>query len=399
MHTSDHNKVNDSFTTFFSGNTGKRITVLAPGRVNLVGEHTDYTGGLVLPAAINRGTWITAAPNNSKSIQIISVGFDEKIKTINLEDPLVKENDWCDYLRGILLELRKSEGSLDTGFDAVVYGTIPNGAGLSSSASLELALALIILSVNGREVPRPGSDDMTELALLGQRCENSFVGVNCGIMDQFIIANGKKGMAIKLNCSTLSWEYTPVDTGNKRIIIANTKKQRRLEESKYNERREECETGFQLLCDAGLNVDNLGALFPGDWDRYKSVLDNFPIMYKRVRHVVEENQRVRLAATALEKGDIQAFAGCINDSGDSLRNLFEVTGKHLDAIVDSARAATGVIAARMTGAGFGGCAVLLVDERMVDSALVEIASRYNKKTGFECDFYHVEVADGAGIIQ
>ncbi len=382
------------FNNYFNNNNNFSI-FFAPGRINLIGEHTDYTGGFVLPAGIDKGTYILAKKNNSKKINILSLNFEKKIETIDLTESLIKESKWTDYIKGCIFFLREKFKNLNSGFDAIVYGNIPNGAGLSSSASIEMVAILTILGMNEIDIPLPGTKEMIDLTLIAQKAENNFVGVNCGIMDQFAIGNAKKDCAIKLNCNTLDFDYCKVELEDYSILVSNTNKKRRLEESKYNERRRECEIGFELLKKYGVTKEVLADVTVEEWDSIKDKFNDNPTIKKRLNHVITENQRVKEAFSALNTKDIKKFAQLLNESGNSLKNDYEVTGEHLDAIVESARDTDGVIASRMTGAGFGGCAINIVEKKKIQSVIENIKHKYFNQTNILPDFYIFNLGDGA----
>ncbi len=381
------------FNNFFN-NKNRHSIFFAPGRINLIGEHTDYTGGFVLPAGIDKGTYIIAKKNDTKKINIVSLNFEKNIESIDLTQPLIKENKWTDYIKGCFFYLKEKFKDLYTGFDAIVYGNIPNGAGLSSSASIEMATILTILGMNEIPLPLPGTNKMIELTLIAQKAENKFVGVNCGIMDQFAIGNAKKNCAIKLDCNTLSFDYCPIDLGDVAILVSNTNKKRRLEESKYNIRRMECEKGFEILKKLGINKKVLGYVEIEEWEKVKDKIEDLTLK-KRLNHVITENNRVKEAFYALKNKDITKFAFLLNQSGDSLKNDYEVTGEHLDIIVESARNSDGCIASRMTGAGFGGCAINIVEKDKVKKVIENIEQRYFEKTNIKPEFYIFNIEDGA----
>jgi len=383
------------FDDIFKDNKNDFFVYFAPGRINLIGEHTDYTGGLVFPTGIDRGTYFITKKNNLSKIRITSVNFDKKIEEINLNMPLIKENKWTDYVKGILNELKKIKNDIKQGFDCLVFGNIPNGAGLSSSASFEMVSIIAFLDLNNFKIPLPGTKSMVDYTLLAQKAENNFVGVNCGIMDQFIVGNAKKDTAIKLDCYNLNFEYTNIDFGDHILLIANTNKQRKLNESKYNERRSECEEGFKLLKSYGCNKDVLGKISIKEWELFRNRFNNNRIIKKRLNHVITENERVSQAFISLKNKNMQNFAQLLNESGDSLKNDYEVTGFHLDSLVDSARSTDGVIASRMTGGGFGGCTVNLIENKNKDKIIKEIEKKYTALTNIKPEFYIFNIGDGA----
>lgn len=383
------------YSKIFSNNEKARL-FFAPGRINIIGEHTDYTGGYCMPAGVSAGTYVLVKPNSSAEFNVYSLNFPDKVLKVDIFTNQIKENNWTDYLKGVLVELTADGYKIEKGFDGVVYGNIPNGSGLSSSASLEMSLILAILGINGYDIPENGSKEMIKLTLCAQRAENNFVGVKCGILDQFAIGNAKENRVIKMKCDTLDFEYSTIDLKDKTILIMNTNKKRRLEESKYNERRGECERGFELLKKIGITKKILGDVTIEEWDELKSKVKSADeIIYRRVNHVVGENDRVLKAFESLKNDNLDLLARLINQSGDSLKTDFEVTGVHLDAIVQSARSTSGVSAARMTGAGFGGCAIAIVSKGDLDRIKLEISEKYQKVTGLEPEFYNYDISDGA----
>lgn len=387
------------FNKLFKNDNDDFLLFFAPGRINFIGEHTDNTGGLVFPAGIDCGTYILAKKNNSHLINISSLNFGNNVEIIDTQKKQFKSGLWTDYFKGVLKELQIENNDLFQGFDAVVFGNIPNGAGLSSSASIEMASVVTVLGMNNKKIPAPGSTEMVLYTLLSQRCENNFVGVNCGIMDQFSIGNAKKDCAIKLNCKDLSFEYSHINLGEYSILVANTNKKRRLEESQYNRRRFECETGFKKLKELGIEKDVLGEVTIEEWNILKSQFDNNPVIKKRLNHVITENNRVTEVLKALNKNDIKTFSELINCSGESLKNDFEVTGIHLDALVDAARTTEGVIGSRMMGAGFGGCTLNIIETKYLNKIKTEISNKYFIKTNIKPEFYNFKIGDGTRLIQ
>lgn len=385
----------EEYSKIFSNNEKARL-FFAPGRINIIGEHTDYTGGYCMPAGVSSGTYVLVKPNLSRELNVYSLNIPDKVLKVDIFSNQKKENNWADYLKGVLIELKADGYKIDKGFDGVVYGNIPNGSGLSSSASLEMSLILAILGVNCHHIPKNGSKEMIKLTLCAQRAENNFVGVKCGILDQFAIGNAKENRVIKMKCDTLDFEYSPIDLKDKTILIMNTNKKRRLEESKYNERRAECERGFEALKKLGISKKILGDVTIDEWNELKyKVKSADEVIYKRLNHVVGENDRVLKAFESLINDDLNLLAGLINESGDSLKTDFEVTGVHLDAIIEAARSTLGVIAARMTGAGFGGCAIALALKNDLDRIKSDISEKYIKMTGITPEFYNYDISDGA----
>lgn len=384
----------DSFFSVFNNSSEPRF-FFSPGRINIIGEHTDYSGGLVFPAGINKGTYIAAAPNNKGVLRIASANFESTISTISLDTLSAKDNSWCDFVKGVLLELLTPHKDLAIGFDALVFGNIPNGAGLSSSASFEMVLAMTFLGLNGLPLPLPGSEEMTAYVKMAQSAENNFVGLNCGIMDQFASAHARKEQAIQLDCFDLRFKYCPVELHEYGILVINSNKQRKLGESKYNQRRSECEAGFKIIKEAGAAEEVLGRITAENWESYRPLFEQEEVIRKRVEHVVQENERVKQTYSALQNNDIDTFAALINSSGDSLKNKFEVTGFHLDSLVDAARSTEGVLAARMMGGGFGGCTINIIKKQLKENIVDTINKKYKEKTEIKPDFYDFDIGDGA----
>lgn len=359
----------------------------APGRVNLIGEHLDYNGGYVLPAALEFGTTLVIRPRDDNKVSFASTNIPDEL-TISLdEDYSYKSDRWTDYPVGVITELNKIGSSLNGGYDLLYHGDIPNGAGLSSSASIEVVTAYAFLTMEGKAA------DTVEIAKLSQRVENLFVGVNSGIMDQFAVANGKQDHAILLMCDTLEYELVPFQTGQYKIVISNTNKRRGLVDSKYNERRSECDRALEILQKELPALTYLAQLSP---DQFVTLRDSIQdeTVRRRAQHVVEENQRVHDSVKALKNGDLEAFGQYMNQSHDSLRYLYEVTGDELDALVEEAQRIPGTLGSRMTGAGFGGCTVSLVHEDAVERFIAEVGQQYESRTGLKPDFYVCGVGQG-----
>ena len=368
---------NDNLRVFFS-----------PGRVNLIGEHTDYNGGNVFPCALSFGTYGAIALRDDKTVRMYSDNFkDLGIISFNI-DRLVNDekDDWANYPKGVIDVLKKHGYNVDCGFDMVVFGNIPNGAGLSSSASLELLMAVMINDLFKFNVSR------IDLVKYCQEAENKFIGVNCGIMDQFAIGMGKENSAILLDCNTLDYSYSKVNLEDKVIIIANTNKRRGLADSKYNERRNECETALKEL-QSKLSINSLGELTEEEFENNKDLIKD-EIRQKRAKHAVYENQRTKKAVKALEKNDIETFGKLMNDSHTSLRDCYEVTGKELDTLVELAWKHKGTIGSRMTGAGFGGCTVSIVERSSQEDFINTVGKEYKEKIGYDADFYVANIGDG-----
>lgn len=374
------------------GNEGEYKAYFAPGRVNLIGEHTDYNGGHVFPCALTIGTYAVARKRNDKRLRFFSMNFKE-LGIIESSVEMLekkKEDDWANYPKGVIWALQSRGYSIDRGMDILFYGTIPNSSGLSSSASIEVLTGFVLMDLFGLDI------SMTELALISQYAENKFIGVNCGIMDQFAIAMGKKDNAIFLDTATLEYEYAPLKLEGLKIVIMNTNKKRGLGDSKYNERRSECEAALADL-QKQVQINSLGDLTEEEFELHKGAIKN-ELHVKRARHAVYENQRTIKAVQALKDNDIELFGKLMNESHESLQKDYEVTGIELDAIVDAAWRQPGVIGARMTGAGFGGCAVSIVREEAVEAFIRNVGKEYLDRIGYEASFYVVEVGAGPVLL-
>ena len=361
----------------------------SPGRVNLIGEHTDYNGGNVFPCAIDIGTFALVRKREDNKFRMYSENFAKlgayEFTLEKLENE--SKHGWSNYPKGVIKTFIDAGFKIDTGFDILFYGTIPNGSGLSSSASIELATSIVLKDLFQLNV------DMIDMVKMSQIAENKFIGVNSGIMDQFAIGMGKKDNAILLDCNTLKYEYVPVILKNHDIVIGNTNKKRGLADSKYNERRSECEHALTQL-QAKLDIKALGELSIDEFEKNKNIITN-EIERKRAKHAVYENQRTLKAQKALSDGRLEEFGKLMNESHVSLRDDYEVTGKELDSLVEAAWKQEGVIGARMTGAGFGGCTVAIVEKDKVNMFIKNVGTEYREKTGLNADFYIVAVSDGA----
>jgi len=362
----------------------------APGRVNLIGEHTDYNGGYVFPCALNFGTYLGVRKSDDNTVKLASVNFDYTAQIPLSEIQRKHEGQWVNYPLGVINEFLKL-GVKISGLEMLFYGNVPNGAGLSSSASIEIVTALAI-----NELFHVGLDGVA-LAKLGQRAENQFVGVNCGIMDQFASAMGKKDSAIFLDCNTLHYKIVPLKLNGYALVISNTNKRRGLADSKYNERRGECEKAVDYIKKAR-NISLLGEITE---DSFYLIDQQIPdeTIKKRARHVVTEIKRTVDAVKELSAGNLDRFGALMNGSHDSLRDDYEVTGFELDTLVDEARKIPGVIGSRMTGAGFGGCTVSLVAKDQVNAFMDTVGRNYQTRTGLKADFYIAEIDDGARLIE
>lgn len=360
----------------------------SPGRINLIGEHTDYNGGHVFPASITYGTYGVASPREDQKVLVYSTNFDELgVISFSLNDlSFDKHADWANYVKGMILKMKEAGFAIEHGFELLVDGTIPNGAGLSSSASLELLVGVVLEDLFQLKL------DRLTLVKLGQKVENEFIGVNSGIMDQFAIGFGEKDEAILLDTNTLEYEMVPVKLDGYAIVIMNTNKRRELADSKYNERRGECEEALSRL-QKELDIHALGDLDEETFKAHVHLLDN-DILAKRARHAVSENQRTLLAKQELVKGNLTAFGQLLNDSHTSLRDDYEVTGLELDTLVSAAQKQAGVLGARMTGAGFGGCAIAVVEESAIPAFKNNVYDEYLTTVGYGPEFYVAHIGSG-----
>ena len=375
------------FEEVFGDTEGAQV-YFAPGRVNLIGEHTDYNGGHVFPCALTIGTYAVARKRNDNVLQFFSMNFEKRgVISCTLEDLTPsKAAGWTNYPKGVMWAFEQRGMKIPCGMDILLNGNIPNGSGLSSSASVEVLTGFILRDLFGFEVSNQ------DLALIGQYSENNFNGVNCGIMDQFAIAMGKENHAIFLDTADLSYQYAPIKLEGAKIVIACSNKKRGLGDSKYNERRSECETALEELQKV-ISVKSLGELSEDDFEKYKDAIDS-EVRQKRAKHAVYENQRTLKAVEALKAGNIGLFGELMNASHVSLRDDYEVTGMELDTLVEEAWKVEGVIGSRMTGAGFGGCTVSLVKDEAIDTFVQKVGEAYLKKIGYAADFYVVEIGDG-----
>ena len=372
------------------GDTSDARFYFSPGRVNLIGEHTDYNGGHVFPCALTIGTYGAAKKRNDNKIHFYSMNLDNfGVIEVTLEDlSYHAEYNWANYPLGVVWAFTEKGYTLDTGFDMVIWGNIPNGSGLSSSASLEVLTGVVL-----RDLYNIDTLTMTDLALIGQYSENNFNGCNCGIMDQFAVAMGKADNAIFLDTSTLNFEYAPVKLKDAKIIITNSKVKHSLVDSAYNTRRQECADALAAL-QTVVSIDSLGDLDMETFEKYKSVIGD-PVKEQRAKHAVAENQRTIDAVAALKADNIELFGQLMNQSHISLRDDYEVSCEEIDILVDLAWNTPGVIGSRITGGGFGGCTVSIVKNDAIDTFIETIGAAYKEKVGHEAEFYTVEIGDGA----
>jgi len=359
----------------------------APGRVNLIGEHTDYNGGYVFPAALTFGTTLLARKREDKGLGLASTNFPVH-KVISIEKVVYDEaDDWMNYPKGIVNEIHNEGIVFQSGYDLLYHGEIPNGAGLSSSASIEVVTAFGLLTLENQPI------DTVKIALMAQKSENEFNGVKCGIMDQFAVANGRKDHAIMLMCDTLEYDLVPFQSGQYKLVIGNTNKRRGLVDSAYNERRSQCEQAVADLREIHPEITLLGQLNIEQFNDAKHVIKD-EVVLNRATHVIEEIDRVLQSITALKRDDLVQFGQLMNQSHDSLRDLYEVTGLELDSLVAAARKVPGVLGSRMTGAGFGGCTVSLVHEDHINQFIEQVGKEYTEATGLVADFYVCSIGNG-----
>lgn len=365
----------------------------SPGRINLIGEHTDYNGGYVFPASITYGTYGVARRREDDRVFVYSTNFKEvgvirfKLNELGYD----KNDNWENYVKGVLLTLKEAGHKIDSGFELLVEGTIPNGAGLSSSASLELLVGVVLEHLFNLDVTR------LELVKMGKKVENEFIGVNSGIMDQFAIGFGEEDKAILLDTNTLEYEMVPVVLNDYAIVIMNTNKRRELADSKYNERRAECEEALARL-QTKLEITALGELSETEFDANQDLIGD-EVLIRRAKHAVYENERTKKAKEALTANDLEEFGKLLNASHASLRDDYEVTGLELDTLVAAAQKQEGVLGARMTGAGFGGCAIALVKESEIHAFKNKVYDEYLKVIGYAPVFYVAHIGSGTTAIR
>ena len=380
----------ERFNQKFGRSSEPLATFFAPGRVNLIGEYTDFTGGLVFPCAITQGTWLLIRRTHNKQYRFASTNFDLMAQLEQSEIGQTYGDNWINYPLGVLDQFIKRGIELD-GFDCLYSGNVPNGAGLSSSASVEVVTAFALNSLMKTDY------SLIDIVKMSQAAENDFVGMQCGIMDQFAVAVAREDHALQLHCGTLEYRQVPLKLDGVSIVVINTNQRRELNESAYNQRVEECLRALELLKGV-LDIDELGQLLPQQLDAHENLFDDDPIALKRARHICEENARVRAAVPALEANDIERFGQLMNDSHDSLRDLFDVSSDPLNHLVRLAREIPSVIGSRLTGAGFGGCTVSLVPTADVASFEKHVALNYTKATGLTANFYTMKAGDGAKLV-
>lgn len=376
---------------------GVRI-FFSPARINIIGEHIDYNGGKVFPAAIDRALYLAIRKRSDSKIVYDDLRFPgEFCFDIHDNFSFKKEHDYCNYLNGILKILKDRGFALDTGFEVLFFSCIPAGGGISSSSALECGFAFAICNLYNFDVNR------IEIAKIGQQSEHEFMNVKCGIMDQFIIAMGRKDNAVLLDCETLDYQYVPLAAGDYRFVVMNTNKKRQLADSKYNERREECMKGLALIQEemkkrGEAPVKELCNLTPEKFESYKNCITD-PVLEKRVRHCVTENARVLQAVGAMKSGDLDTLGKLLEGSHLSLRNDYEVTGIELDTLFEEALKIPGCKGARMTGAGFGGCAIAIVHKDSIPLFIEKVQEAYTAKIGYAAGFFACSIGDGTSELK
>lgn len=385
-------ELKQQFIDIYGGSKDDLRVFMAPGRVNLIGEHTDYNGGYVFPAALTMNTTVIARKRDDNLIHLCATDLPDRVEADITKLDSYKHLKWGNYQIGVAYELEKL-GYEIVGCDMLSHGTIPYGGGLSSSASIEVSTAILFATFSNEKKGLPNNIDMIEMAKVSQRTEHTYAGVNCGIMDQFASAMGKKDHAIFLNCKNLDYSLVPLKMDGYKLVIANTNKKRGLADSKYNERRSECEAAFELLKDAVPGATCLGDISAGQLAANAHLIENETVR-KRAQHVIEEDDRVLRSVEALKAGDLITFGALMTQSHNSLRDLYEVTGVELDTLVEEALKIDGTIGSRMTGAGFGGCSVSLVREDAVERFIETVGKEYEKKIGYAASFYVSDIGDG-----
>ena len=380
------------------GESDKPLRVFkSPGRVNLIGEHTDYNGGLVFPAAICLETTIVLRERDDKIIKLAATDLDVLVEADIEKIDEYKEIPWGNYQLGIVSELMR-DGYEIAGCEMLFDDTVPHGGGLSSSAAIEVATALALATISNERMGKNEKIDMVYMALIGQRAERNYIGVSCGIMDQFASAMGKENHAVMLDCNTLEYKHVPLNLKDESIVITNTNKKRSLITSKYNERCEECAKALEAFKTVLPSINALCEISIEDFEKHKAVISD-DIVRKRAEHVIYEHGRVKESVKALTAGDIKKFGALMNESHNSLRDLYEVTGEELDTLVDAARKIDGCIGSRMTGAGFGGCTVSLVKNDAIEEFKKAVEEEYTAKIGYAPSFYVTGAGDGGREIK
>jgi len=382
----------EQFIALYGGTKDGIRVFQSPGRVNLIGEHTDYNGGFVFPAALTMANTVVVRKRDDNIIRLKATSLDVMVEADKTKLNDYRDLEWGNYQLGVAYEMEQA-GYDVFGMDLLYDSTVPFGSGLSSSAAIEVSTALMIATLSNENKGIAEPVDMIRMARIGQRAENKYCGVNCGIMDQFASAMGRENHAIFLKCDDLSYKLVPLELEGRKIVISNTKKKHKLGESKYNERRSECDAGFAILKGAMPEKNCLGEISVDEFEKHAHLIED-EIVRKRIKHVIYEDDRVLKSIDALTKGDIKTFAMYMNESHDSLRDDYEVTGIELDTLVDEARKIDGVLGSRMTGAGFGGCTVSIVEADAVDEFIEKVGKNYTEQTGLVPEFYVSEIGNG-----
>jgi len=382
----------EGFRKYYGDTKGAEL-FFSPGRVNLIGEHTDYTGGNVFPCALTMGTYALVRKRSDNKMNFVSLNFNNaEVTTVELPElSYQKKNGWANYLIGVVWAFLGKGYKIDKGFDLAMLGNIPSGAGLSSSASIEVLMGTALKYMYDIDI------DMVEIAKIGQTSENQFNGMNCGIMDQFAVAMGKKDNAIFLDTADLSYEYAPVKLKDAKVLITNSHVKHSLVDSAYNDRRNESTAALKAL-QTKLNISGLGDLTEEEFEENQYLITD-EVQRKRAKHAVYENQRTIKAVNALKNNDIETFGKLMNASHISLRDDYEVSCPEVDKLVEIAWNIPGVIGSRITGGGFGGCTVSIVKNDAIENFRKEVISKYKEATGIDAEIYEAEIGDGAGRIQ
>lgn len=382
----------EGFRKYYGDTKGAEL-FFSPGRVNLIGEHTDYNGGHVFPCALTMGTYALVRKRDDNKMNFVSLNFNNaEVTTVELPElSYQKKNGWANYLIGVVWAFLGKGYKIDKGFDLAMLGNIPSGAGLSSSASIEVLMGTALKYMYDMDI------DMVEIAKIGQTSENQFNGMNCGIMDQFAVAMGKKDNAIFLDTADLSYEYAPVKLKDAKVLITNSHVKHSLVDSAYNDRRNESTAALKAL-QTKLNISGLGDLTEEEFEENQYLITD-EVQKKRAKHAVYENQRTIKAVNALKNNDIETFGKLMNASHISLRDDYEVSCPEVDKLVEIAWNIPGVIGSRITGGGFGGCTVSIVKNDAIENFRKEVISKYKEATGIDAEIYEAEIGDGAGRIQ
>ena len=391
------NEIKAEFLKLYGGDEKDIRIFYSPGRVNLIGEHTDYNGGYVFPAALTMGTTIALRVNGKSTIRMKATDLPDIVELDTDKLDSYRDLWWGNYQAGVCVELRNAGYDI-VGCDMLYDDTVPHGGGLSSSAAIEVATALAFATLSNEKNGITDKIDMVKMALLGQAAEHNYCSVNCGIMDQFASAMGRADHAIFLDCKKMDYKLVPLKMDGCKLVITNTNKKHSLASSKYNERRSECDAGYAILKEALPEITCLGDITAEMFDGVKNLIAD-KIISNRITHVICEDDRVLRSIDALTSGNIELFGKLMNESHDSLRDLYEVTGIELDTLVEEARKIPGVLGSRMTGAGFGGSTVSIVREESVDEFKEKVGKNYTEKIGYAPTFHVCNIGDGGREIK